>query len=287
MICKKHSVEFDPMKGEGCPECIAQRVKVQSEIDRIGKNMVEAYQAEQGQTSEDFSRFAEAVNKGATIAGAPLYGPETAVALRPGEDAEVHGYHQDATKLLEYAEKRVITSLEDNKAANDDLTEISKLKKAMVAKKMTYLDPLKIQIDAIRDTYNYLMTPVLEADKLTRRKMLEYSAEQDRRRREQEEINRKRIEAAHQEMELNGELTESVNLVDVQPEAPKRVITDMGSSGKRDNWKYEVVDFALLPDSYKVPDNAQLNAIAKSHHDKKQVPGVRFYNDPIIAVRPR
>ncbi|MBA7684472.1 hypothetical protein ES703_92868 [subsurface metagenome] len=88
-------------------------------------------------------------------------------------------------------------------------------------------------------------------------------------------------------MKLKGELTESVNLVEVAPEAPKSVSTDMGTSGMTDSWKYEVFDFALLPDEYKVPDTAMLNSIAKKHHDQKQVPGVRFFNEPFITVRAR
>jgi len=53
----------------------------------------------------------------------------------------------------------------------------------------------------------------------------------------------------------------------------------------RDNWKYEVLNFALLDDAYKVADNAQLTAIARRHHDQKPVNGVRFYNEPTRVVR--
>jgi len=48
-----------------------------------------------------------------------------------------------------------------------------------------------------------------------------------------------------------------------------------------------VVDFKALPDEYKIPDTAMLNAIAKKHHDTKQIPGVRFYNEPILTVNTR
>ena len=210
---------------------------------------------------------------------------QTAIAVRPGEDVEVHGYFEQSLILLKWAEGRVIATLEDNKTASDDLTIISRIKKMMEGKKREYLEPLLLKTNDIRQTYNYLMAPVLEAEKVTKGKMLAYDAEQGRIRKEQEEINRKRQEAAEAEMKLKGELTESVNLIEVLPEAPKRVSTEMGTSGQRDNWKYEVVDFPLLADAYKVADNAQLNAIAKSHHDQKEVPGVRFYNEPIIAVR--
>jgi len=115
--------------------------------------------------------------------------------------------------------------------------------------------------------------------------MLFFNMEQARIRQEQEDINRKRQEAAEAEMRLKGELTESVNLVEVVPEAPKIVSTGMGSTGMRDNWKYRVVNFAELSDEYKIEDSVMLNSIAKGHHDKKPVKGIVFYNEPIIAVR--
>lgn len=212
---------------------------------------------------------------------------ETAVALRPGEDIEAQSYFKEAVKLLKYAEGRVIATVEDVKLANDDLNIISKLKRAMEEKRKEYLRPLREQTEAISDSYKYLMSPILEADKITRSKMLAYDVKQRCIRQEQEEINRLRMEAAQKEMELKGEITESVDLVEVMSEPPKRVSTDTGTTGMVDHWKYEVVDFALLPDSYKITDTTMLNAIAKKHHDQYPVKGVRFYNEPILAVRAR
>ncbi len=208
-----------------------------------------------------------------------------ALALRPGEDIEAHGYYVDGVGLLEYAEKRVIATLEDNQAASDDLTIISKLKKVMENKRKSLLDPLKLQADAIRDTYSTLMDPIIAAEKITKDKMLGYAVKQEVTRKAQEEINRKRLEAAEAEMKLNGELSESVNLVEVMPEVSKRVSTDMGSSGQRMIRKYRVVDFALLPDQYKVENSALLNKVVKA--GIHEVPGVELWSEPIIAVTTR
>lgn len=213
--------------------------------------------------------------------------PTTAVVLRPGEDIDVHSYFEEALKLLDYAEGRVITTAEDIKPATDDLSLIAKLKKAMEAKKREYLDPLKAKAEAIRETYSTLMDPVIRADKITKDKILAFQQEQERKRQEQEEINRLRIVAAQKEMELKGELTESVDLVEVAPEAPKRVSTDIGSTGQRDNWKWEVVDFSLVTDEYKMINPAILTPAAKSYKDTRTIPGIRIFNEPIIAVNTR
>jgi hypothetical protein len=211
---------------------------------------------------------------------------ETAL-VKPQENTEVIAFYNQALSLQEYAEKRVIVTAEDLKPATDDLSIIAKVKKALEGKRKEYVVPLQDQVKEVNDAFKTLMEPIEIADRTTRDKILAFGQEQERIRQEQERINALKIEVAEKEMKLNGELSESVNLVEVVPGAPTTVRTDMGMQGQRDNWKYEVVDFAQLPDEYKVPDTAMLNTIAKKHHDLKQIPGVRFYNEPIIAVRSR
>jgi len=261
----------------GCALCIADRMAKEGNTEASIAEAVKAVNVRSEQ-EEAVVEAVEAVrrwNKGE---------PGTAVALRPGEDIEAHGYYEESLRILEYAKGRVIATLEQAQSATDDLALISKLTKLMEAKRKALLAPLEAQKKEIRDTYDYLMLPIQEANKVTRSNMLDYDMKQRRIQLEQEEINRKRLEAAEAEMRLKGELTESVNLVEVT-EAPERVRTDMGLSTTTDRWKYRVDNPALLPREYMMPDDAMLSSIAKKHHDKKPVPGVTFYNDPFITVR--
>jgi len=212
--------------------------------------------------------------------------PETTLTLQPGADLEVMNYHTEAVKLLEYAQSRVIKTLDDAKIATDDLSVIARLKKAMEAKRKEKLAPHEAEVKAIRDTYTFLMTPVLEAERITKTKQTAFLQEQERRRREQEEINRKRLEAAQAEMDLNGELSEPVNLVEVQ-QAPERIKSELGASGLVDHWVYQVDDFSQVPDTYKVIDSVTLGQIAKKYHDSKPVPGIKFINQPYLSTRSR
>jgi len=210
------------------------------------------------------------------------------LALRPGEDAEVQKYHNQALELLKWAERLAITTSDDNKEAINDLSLIAKLKKAMEAKKKEYLDPLKAQAEAIRETYNVLMDPVIAADRITREKMGAFDKEQRRIRAEQEKINALRLEAAQKDAALhNGEISEPVNLVEVTQKPMKTTNADMGSAGMTDSWKYEVIDFSLVPDTYKVIDGPLLTSTAKKYHDSKPVPGIRFYCEQIVSLRRR
>ena len=151
--------------------------------------------------------------------------------INPKQDLEVMHFYEEAQRLQKYAEERVITTLEDTKLATNDLSMIAKLKKAMETKRKDYSQPFQEHVKFINETYKTLMLPVEQADIITRQKMSAYMQEQARKQREQEEINRLRMEAAQKEAALNnGEIKESVNLVDVV-EAPKKVISDAGSVG--------------------------------------------------------
>jgi len=211
---------------------------------------------------------------------------ELAWSTSPGADAEVLSHYNESLRVLHYAEERVIATAEDNASANDDLSLIGKLKKAMESKKREYLDPLKVQSDAIRETYNLLMEPVLKADKITRDKMLGYYNEQKRVAYERDEIERKRREAAEAEARLNNQPAPETPVVTMYV-PPAKVRTDMGTSGARDHWVYEIVDINLLPRECMMPDAVLLNHIATKYHDQKKVPGVVFSNKPVIATRAR
>lgn len=209
------------------------------------------------------------------------------LVIKPEANDEVLPIYAKALKLLDYAEKRVIATAEDIKPATDDLAIISTVKHTLEDKRKEYTQPLQVQVKTINEAFKILMAPIEQADQLTRGKILAYQKEQDRIRTEQEYINAMKLEAAEAEMRLKGELSESVNLVTISAEAPKRVSTEMGSVTTRENWKWELTDINLLPNEYKIPDIAMLTAIAKKYHDQKQIPGVRFYNEPIIAVNTR
>ncbi len=209
------------------------------------------------------------------------------VKVRPEADEAVVALYKQAKRLLLYAEALTIVHEDDVRRATNDLSIISGIKKSVEEKRKGYTQPITDHLKAVNEAFKVFTEPLLRADRITRDKVLEYRQEQERKRQKQENINRLRMEAAEKEMELKGEITESVDLVEVAPEVPKNISAEMGTAGERANWKYEVTDFALLPDAYKVADSSMLNAVAKKHHDQKQIPGVRFYNEPILAVRAR
>jgi len=193
------------------------------------------------------------------------------VRIKPEANTEVMAFYNQAVGLRDFARARVITCNDDLKPANDDLIIIRKVKKAMEEKRKDYLKPFQDHVKETNEAYKTLMEPIEEADKITANKMLAFDAEQKRKIREAE-LN-------------NGEFTIDLTPIEKPEAVPERVRTNMGSSGQRDNWKWEVVDFALVPDTYKMINPAVLTPTAKSYKDTRTIPGIRIYNEPIIAYR--
>jgi len=209
---------------------------------------------------------------------------ETAIVkVAPGKDSAVQALLQEVLGIQKYAQDRLVLSVEDMKAVTNDLAIIGSLKKRIMEKQREYLEPIKQHVTDVANSFKLLLDPLAVADNMLREKAKEYDAKQQAIRAEQERINRLRIEAAQAEQKLKGEITESVNLVEVQAEPPKHYRSDVGTLGKVDHWKVEVLDFSALPDEYKIPDYTKLNKVVRAGLHK--ILGCRIWNDPDMRVR--
>lgn len=207
------------------------------------------------------------------------FGPPTASAL--------YQLYSQAAGLLDYAKKRVIATNEDLKPATDDLAIILQCRKDMEARKAELVGPMRAELDRFYQAFNDLMAPVLEAEKLTKSKVAQFDIDQRRKAAEARRIEDEKNRLAREEAALNGtgEITVPLGTAEAPPPVPERTRTDMGTMYGRDNWKARVVDFAALPDEFKLADMSALNAKAKSSKGTAEIPGVEFYNDRIYQAR--
>lgn len=195
--------------------------------------------------------------------------------------------YQEAAGLLRVAKDRVITTNADLKPATDDLVVIATCKKAMFARKTELIGPLKAKLDLVNQCFNDLMSPVTEADRITRGKVSEYDRIMKERAAQAARIEAEKLKLAQEEAAFTGtgEFDVPLNTVQPPPPVPEHTRTDLGTLGGRDNWKARVVDMKLLPDEFKIPDMQTLNAKAKSSKGTAVIPGVEFFNDRIVTVR--
>lgn len=210
------------------------------------------------------------------------------VLVKPQTDNQLMAFYNEAVSLRQYAEARVILTNDDLKPANDDLIIIRKVKKAMEEKRKEYLRPFQDHVKETNEAYKALMEPIEQADKITADKMLAFDAEQKRKIREAEAIETEKLALARREAELKGgEITVDLTPVEKPEAVPDRIKTEMGSSGQRGNWKWEIQDINLVPREYLMINAGMLTPIVKASKGKLSIPGIRIYNEPIIAVNTR
>jgi len=204
------------------------------------------------------------------------------VKIYPQGDSAVALLYDEGVRLWQYAEARVVKTDEDAKVATNDLAVLSKLKKAIEEKRGEYVGPINKHLKSINDAFKQFTDPLIQADTITRQKVLGYHKEQERIRQEQERINQLRLEAAQAEMKLKGELTESVDLVEVKPEAPKHYQAEMGALGMAKVAKFELMDFSLVPDEYKMLDSVKVGKVVRA--GLRHIPGLRIWEEESIRV---
>ena len=206
----------------------------------------------------------------------------TLVKVAPSNDAEMVAFYNEGLRLRAYAEARAIITADDLKPATDDLSIIANVKKAIEEKRKDYLKPFQEHMKETNDAFKSFIEPIEIADKITRGKILAFQLKQKLIREEQEAINALRLEAAKKEMELKGELTESVNLVEVMPPPLTTVRTDMGTASTFMVRKWATIDFSLVPDGLKVIDGVKVGKLVRA--GIPSISGIRIWEEPSLRV---
>ena len=211
---------------------------------------------------------------------------ETAlVKVRPQSDEAVIALHEQSLKLEQYAVALLITTDGDIKSATNDLSIISGLKKSIEEKRKEYTQPINDHLKAVNEAFTMFTVPLVRADKATRQKILDYRAEQERRRQEVEEIARLEREAAERKAALTGEPVVIPEVVEAAPAAPNHYRAEMGTLGTATIRKWEVADFSLVPDEYKVVDAAKIGKVVRA--GIPSISGIRIWEEETLRVTTR
>ena len=210
---------------------------------------------------------------------------ETAVIkVNPYIDHAVLSLQEQAVSLRTFAECRLIIGDDDVKAATNDLSILAKLKKQIEEKRKEYVGPINEHLKFINDCFKTVVTPLEQADQITGKKILDYRAAEQKKADEIAEINRMRVEAAQREAKLSGtgEISEPVVVIET-PIAPATTIrADIGTLGTMKIWKFEVIDFAQLPDEYKMVDAVKLGKVVRA--GLHNISGVKVWAEDTLKV---
>lgn len=166
--------------------------------------------------------------------------------------------------------------------------------KAAVSEK-EIVAPLKKQYEDARAPYLALRKKIDEVESLLNRRLSEYAAAENERRRlieqREREVQLAALKAAQEAAEKNADveaviaLEEAQTHVETKPQENKLRSVEIGTAkvSFRDNWTYEITNAAELPREYLCPDTAKINAAVKA--GKREVPGLRIFNQPIPVGR--
>jgi len=204
------------------------------------------------------------------------------IQVNPQINQDVIALHQQALRLQHYAEALTITSDDNVKSATNDLSLISGLKKAIEEKRKEYTQPINDHLKAVNETFKVFTEPLDRADRITRDKVLQYRQEQERQHQEAEEIARLKREAAEREAALTGKPVAFPEEGEVAPVPPNHYRAEMGTLGKATIRKWEVADFSLLLDEYKVPDVAKIGRVVRA--GIPSIPGLRIWEEETLRV---
>lgn len=217
--------------------------------------------------------FNEPVPYGVQILDAEVREPGTAiVAIAPESDEAIIKLYAEGEKAQEYAKARFIETNDDLKSATNDLVAIKNLRESMEAKRLDYVRPIRAHLDEVNAIFKRLQFPFEEADRITRGKVNEFRA-----------IEQAKIDLQRREAEAKG----GVTTVERQEPVPAVTRTDLGTAGSRTVWHCEIIDFAQVPDDYKLPNESKILAHARTTKGKVPIPGVKIWSDKEVTVRRR
>ena len=215
--------------------------------------------------------------------------------INPTLDPKVIAFQEEVRSICAFMEKAVVSSREDAARITEDLAIVSTLTKTIDAKRREFTDPLRRHERAINDLFATLTGPLAEAYKAGKRKIIEYNQDQERIRQEAE-LKARAAAAASAALtpavpqldSATGEITNAPSPLPapVLPDEPQRTVrTELGTASQRMIPKYRVINFADLPDEYKVENTALLNSAVKA--GIRAIRGVEIWLEPDIRITRR
>lgn len=183
---------------------------------------------------------------------------------------------------------KVMEALKEVKAKRAEIAEFfkdSKEKahaawKAIVANEKKFTDKLdafeKVAKSAVQN-FDAELEKQREAEQ--KRLEAEAQAQADAERKELEAAAKKARGAKREEL-----LAQANSVVTAMVSAPVKIEKTEGESTRK-VWKARVIDFKKLPDTYKLPNEKALNAMATSIKGPSNIPGVEFYTESVLSVR--
>lgn len=199
---------------------------------------------------------------------------KTPALLRP---QDVSTLRSQSSLILAAASSLTITSDADMEASADVLHKVKEIEKVIVDRKEEITRPLMAGLASARELFKPFEIVVADAKKMVKEKQLAFiKAEDERREKERERI-------ATQVDRGNMREDTAAKKLDVLGETKTSAQGSIGSVQTRTMTKVRVIDNAVIPREYLVPDMAKITAAVLQ--EGKEIPGVEKYTEKIMVSR--
>lgn len=209
----------------------------------------------------------------------------------------------DVGRLSSKSQELVISTQPEYELASDLLKQVKSRYKELESQRKEITKPLDNAKASVMELFKKPLDILSKAEATIKRTMIGYTEEQERLAREEQirlqreaeaeaERERKKLEARIERAKNNGkdekaeqleELKESIEVAPPPVVAPK-IETPKGVSYK-DKYTVEIIDFAKLPDEYKLPNQSALDKVAQATKGTIQIPGTKIHCEKILAAR--
>ena len=191
-------------------------------------------------------------------------------------EARMLGYSAEQEAIRKTEEAR-LKAIEEAKAARDkakleaqaaaEREKADKLRREAEAKAEAERKRLQAEADALK----------AKRDKESREKRAELEA-----RAKAVEADTAKADAMAAKSAAHENQAANTTAVDVEV---KSNVKPVAGVAQKVVWKFRVVDFKSLPDTYKLTNEVMLGQIARSDKAEAKVPGVEFWSESVLAAR--
>lgn len=211
--------------------------------------------------------------------------PEERTALLkidPHDNSAYMALVSEVQSFVSSAESTSIATVETRELATNDLSMIARLKKVTGDLRMDYLTPFKEGTETINAAFKEITDPLAQADTILRQKVLAFNQEQDRIKREAEELERQEREVAEHRAKLNGDTSTPFVPEPLPVVADQRAVTEVGESNTRTIRKWRLIDINKVPITFLKLDEVQIGKVVRA--GIKEIPGIRIFEEKVLTV---
>jgi len=207
-----------------------------------------------------------------------------------GQSKNEVALRQDVDSILAHMTQLVITNTEEFTQTGEFLQGIKGKQKEV----KDYFEPRRAAAEAAKQKVmadiNSFKHPLEKAERIVKEKLGDYRAEQDRKRREEEQKRLAELKAQEEERLLNeAEDTGDDSFLDdeimiPQPQLETEIPAMRGVSFTT-VWRFQITDVNQIPRSYMIPDDKKLANVVKALKDQANIPGIRVYSEQQVGAR--